>query len=45
MNDAKKLLNGITKDVQAMKNEFADAKAKLQREEVKAKAYARKVCK
>jgi len=45
MNDAKKLLNGVTKDVRAMKNEFADAKAKLQQEEAKAKAYAKKVCK
>lgn len=45
MNDAKKLLNGITNDVQTMKNEFADAKTKLQLEEAKAKALAGKVCK
>ncbi|MCW8836153.1 MAG: endonuclease domain-containing protein [Rhodospirillales bacterium] len=45
MADAKRLLNGITSEVQAMKNEFADAEAKLEAEKNKAEAFARSACK
>ncbi len=45
VDDAKRLLNGVLNDVHAMKNAFAGAKTKLQQEEAKAKAFARKVCK